>query len=144
MTDRTEVAGINTFRAVTGLVGFVLFWVIAIAMTLHRVDLSPNPFLLILTMTATAGWGALFYACRIRSSRITGTALAFVLALGVCGMSISYLALGFFADPLVALMFIIVMLIGTWILNGLGIVWIVQKVRRIRAVANTDEEDAVR
>ena len=38
----------------------------------------------------------------------------------------------------------IVLLTGTWILNGLGIVWIVQTVRRIRAASNTDAADATR
>ena len=38
----------------------------------------------------------------------------------------------------------IVVLTGTWILNGLGIVWIVQQVRRIRATSNTDAADASR
>ena len=38
----------------------------------------------------------------------------------------------------------IVVLTGTWILNGRGIVWIVQKVRRIRAASNTDGADAAR
>ncbi len=38
----------------------------------------------------------------------------------------------------------IVVLTGTWILNGLGIVWIVHTVRRIRAVSNSDAADATR
>ena len=52
-------------------------------------------------------------------------------------MAISHLALGYSFHPPGT-----VMLIGTWILNGLGIVWIVQKVRRIRAASNTDAADA--
>ena len=139
MKDRNEVAEINTFRAVTGLVGLLLFLLIAVALFLNRVDRSPDPFSLILAATTMVGWGGLVYACWIRSGRITGTALVFVLSVGVCGMAISHLAFGFSFNPIW-----LVALTGTWILSGLGIVWLVQKVRRIRAALNTDAGDAAR
>ena len=89
-------------------------------------------------VAAPAGWGVLVYACWFRSGRITGTALTFVWALGLCGMVISAIARNNFHP--VTIMF----LTGAWILNGLGIVWIVHKVRRIRTASNTDAGDAPR
>ena len=144
MEDRNKVAQINNFTAVTGWVGLWLSLGIAVAMFVRGVHLILDPFESILTMTATTGWGGLAYACWIRSGRITDTALAFVLSVGVCGMVISYLALGFPGDPLVIVVLITVMLIGTWILSGLGIVWLVHTVRRIGAASNTDAGDATR
>ena len=44
--------------------------------------------------------------------------------------------------PMPILFLPIVFLTGPWILNGLGIAWIVQQVRRIRAESNTDAADA--
>ncbi len=141
MADEHEVAEISTFRVVTGWVGLVLLLGIAASMFLHRVDWSTDPFELILTAAAMAGWGGLVYACWIRSGQITDTALAFVLSVGVCGMAISLLAL---VGPDDYRRMAVVFLTGTWIMNGLGIVWIVHKVRRIRAASNTDEADAMR
>lgn len=133
--DRNEQSDINYFRTMTGLVGLLLLVEIAVAMHL-RVDLIPSPHERYLRVAGTAGWGGLVYACWIRSRRISGTALVFVLSVGGGGMAVSLFLLGFHFDPLG-----VVVLVGTWILNGLGLVWIVQKLRRIRAVANSDEAD---
>ena len=128
------------FRVLTGLVGLAaLSWIaVEVAETLllilkNRIPTSPH---LIVVVAAPAGWGGLVYACWIRSGRITGTALAFVWALGLCGMVISAIGRDNF-HPVAMLA-----LTGTWILTGLGIVWIVHKVRRIRAASNTDTGDA--
>ena len=51
-------------------------------------------------------------------------------------MLITHVALGFPFDSNS-----IVVFTGTWILNGLGIVWIAHKVRRIRAASNTGGAD---
>ncbi len=133
-----------SFRGLTGLVGLVALIYVAVELVeplsgILEPRFYMRPFEWVLIVTAPAGWGGLVYACWIRSGRITDNALAFVLALGVVGMSISELALGFPFHN-----FAIVFLTGTWILNGLGIVWIVQKVRRIRAASNTDAADAAR
>ena len=153
-----EGIGNKHFRFLTGLVGLAALSWIAVEPQAPLSDILENgvqsvrvsvvamgrragitdSLSLILMVTAPAGWGGLVYARWIRSGRITGTALAFVLALGVCGMVISAIAFDAF-QPVE-----IVVLTGTWILNGLGIVWIVHKVRRIKAVSNTDEADAAR
>ena len=134
-------AGVDDFSFLAGLVGlfallYVAEWAVALPLVLDR--RSMDPIVAIVTFTANAGWAGLAYACWFRSGRITDTALVFVLALGVCGMAISVFAFDAFHPVM------IVVLTGTWILNGLGIVWIVHKVRRIRAASNTDEADAAR
>ena len=151
------------FRILTGLVGLAALLWIAVELLvpleilengLHRLQWVwvhvvamgrragiMDSVSLILMVTAPAGWGVLVYACWIRSGRITGSALALVLSVGVCGMAISYYLVlgGFPSDP-----FWVVMHIGTWILNGLGIAWLVHKVRRIRAAWKIDAADAAR
>ncbi len=134
-----------SFRFLTGLVGLAaLFWIAAVLGDILYNNLTqPSPLMtamgLIVFVFAPAGWVGLVYACWIRSGRITDTALAFVWALGICGGAISHLVLapGFPIDPLA-----IMGLTGIWIMNGLAIVWIVRKVRRIRAASNTDEDAA--
>ncbi len=135
-----EREGIEQFRFLTGLVGLVAFSDVVVEL----VKLRPMPLVIplsswILIASPLAGWGGLVYACWIRSGRITGTALAFVWALGICGMVITEFAFG---GPVE--LWEIVFFTGSWILNGLVIVWIVHKVRRIRAAANTDAADAAR
>ena len=138
--EDTEIDG---FRAVTGLVALVaLLYVVVELMeplSLIRRDGGRSIHVIgwLVIVTAPAGWVGLVYACWIRSGRITGTALAFVLVLGACGMVVSPVALGFGGGLMPT-----VVLTGAWILNGLGIVWIVQMVRRIRAESNTDTADA--
>ncbi len=133
------------FRVLTGLVGLVaLFWIAAVLGDLLYNNLTQaGQFMtamgLIVFVFGPAGWVGLVYTCWIRSRRITDSALAFVWALGICGMAISYFAIGFRFDWVGTMI-----LIGTWMLNGLGIVWIVQKVRRIRVASNTDGGDAAR
>ena len=161
--DWIDGASRLSFRGLTGLVGLVAFLWIAVELLvpldilengLHRLQFVwvhvvamgrragiMDSVSLILMVTAPAGWGGLVYACWIRSGRITGSALAFVLSIGVCGTAISYYLVlgGFPSDP-----FWVVMHIGTWILNGLGIAWLVHKVRRIRAAWKIDAADAAR
>ena len=137
--EDTEIDGI---RAVTGLVALVaLLYVVVELMEPLSLILSDGGRSIhligwLVIVTAPAGWGGLVYVCWIRSGRITGTASAFVLVLGGCGMVISPVALGLGGGLMPT-----VFLTGTWILYGLGIVWIVHKVRRIMAASNTDAAD---
>ena len=140
-----DEASRGSFRGLTALLGLVALTYVAARLLdpLSSILKHGGPLIpvmsWILSVTTTAGWGGLVYACWIRSGRITDTALVFVLAFGVCGMTISGFTLEYSSPPIA-----IVCLIGTWILTGLGIVWIVHKVRRIRAAANTDAADASR
>ena len=142
-----------SFRGLTGLVGLVaLVWIAAvlgddvynILTQRDRFGRFMDPLSLTVFVFSPAGWVGLVYACWIRSGRITGSALAFVLALGVCGMAISLLTLvgRQHAPPPNEITMATVFFTGTWILNGLGIVWVVDWVRRIRAASNTDAADA--
>ncbi len=131
------------FRVLTGLVGLLaLLWTaVEVAEPLfvileNRIPITNSRYLIVMVATP-AGWACLVYACWFRSGRITDTALAFVWALGICGMEISHVAIG---GPVELIS--IVVFTGTWILNGLGVDWIVEKVRRIRAASNTDAADA--
>lgn len=154
--DGCEGTSSKYFRVLTGLVGLLaLLWIVVELRLFHILENGVQaawPTVVAMgrragimdsvslssVVTAPAGWGVLIYACSIRSGRITGTALAFVLSVGVCGMAIfCYLVLGFPSDP-----FWVVILIGTWILYGLGIAWLVHKVRRIRAAWKIDAAES--
>lgn len=69
--------------------------------------------------------------------------LTWILVLGVAGMVLSMLLLtSTHGAPRLDEMFMVsVMLIGTWILNGLGVAWAMHTMRRIRLASNTDDED---
>ncbi len=145
-----DEASRGSFRGLTALLGLVALTYLAARLLDPLSSILKGPPIpvmsWILSVTTTAGWGGLVYACWIRSGRITDTALAFVLVLGFSGMAISLLLIAgepYAPHPGVFTMAIVV-LTGTWIMNGLGIAWIVQKVRRIMAASNTDTSDAPR
>ena len=132
------------YRVPIGLVGLAALllvasdWLEALLFTLGN-GARPVSLFDWIVVVSPVGWGGLVYACWIRPGRITDNALGFVLALGACGMTISVFALdaqGSIAPERIPVVF----LTGIWIMNGLGIVWIAQKVRRFRA----DEADAAR
>ena len=138
----------SSFRVLTGLIALLALLFVAvefvdpIAYILDgRGETIPPLGWLVIVSTPT-GWSGLIYACWIRPGRITDRALVFVLSLGVGGMVISLTALVARGEvPQDQIPLGMVFLTGTWLLNALGIAWIVHTARRIRAASNADGEE---
>ena len=114
---------------------------------LEGIGSFPSPLELVNLIGAPAGWLGLVYACLIRSAGISPAGLKLALAMGAVGGTITFLwfhAGGHFRDYLMAREYLtaFVFFSGIWLMNGLALVWLVERVRRVRVAANVDRDDS--